>query len=306
MSELTPIAEPLSEYHFPVVDRFTPSCDQAGPLDTHLANPRWGTTPLDYVSWFDGLWHGGDPSQWGPEVFTSDAVMIDPTGTSIGAGPAASDFLLLFQHFPDLRGEVVSWSANDIEVMINWRFVVAKGRVCPVVDKFSFVHGLVSFRQAYFDTMMLLSYLAENFGSAPLTDYFIDRFWRTTSGGFGVLFVPSLIKAIATGLFHWPHIPPPPPEHVTATHDGSAIRLQWEPVEGAKSYTVKRATNAEGPYTWIAPYHLGTSYEDRGVQPGVKYHYVVCSNRTSTQLLPPVKRLRRLPGRKAAEQGGRA
>ena len=84
---------------------------------------RPGKSPIEqYVEWFNGIWHLGDPSGWNASVFTAQAVMIDPSGISQGAKQAASTFLLLFKYFPDLRGEVVSWAANEREVFINWRF----------------------------------------------------------------------------------------------------------------------------------------------------------------------------------------
>src|SRR5207244_7702865 len=111
--------------------------------------PEWSVegsekSPVEqYVEWFNGIWHTGDPSSWSAECFTPDAVMIDPAGISRGARQAAANFVLVFEYFPDLRGEVVSWAANDRELLINWRFrIVPKGSKTPllvaVIDKFSF------------------------------------------------------------------------------------------------------------------------------------------------------------------------
>lgn len=267
-----------SDYHFDVSDPFTPTPEQAPPLKDNLPNPLWGTTPLDYVIWFDKIWHTGDPSQWGPSVFTDGAVMIDVTGRSTGANIAASDFILLFKHFPALRGEVISWASNDTEIIINWRFVVSNGITVPVIDKFCFVKGLVSFRLAYFDTVMFLSYLAENYGSAQLTDYFVDRFFRMTSGSGGLLFLPKLLRALMKGIFLWTPIPLVAPTGLACTRSNGGIALRWNPVTGAKSYKVKRGTTNNGPFSWLAPTVEGTSYVDGTAVDGQTYYYVVCCN----------------------------
>lgn len=278
-----------SDYHFPVVDPFTPRADQAGDLDTNVRNGPWGDTPLSYVLWFDNLWFTGDPTGWGPEVFTPDAVMIDPTGTSTGAGIAASDFKLLFRFFPELRGEVVSWSRNNSEIFINWRFVVQNDRTCPVIDKFSFVEGRVSFRQAYFDTFTLLSYLASNYGTADLYDYFTERFLGSFGRGNSYLFIPSLVRAFGSGLFRWSSMPLPPPRRVAVTPEPAGIRVRWSELEGARSYRVKRGTDPKGPFHWVAAYEQGTEFLDKTAEAGKTYFYVVSSNRSDKPLLatPP-------------------
>jgi hypothetical protein len=274
-----------SDYRSDNADAYTPSADQAPPLQGNVSNKAiWGETPADYVAWFDKLWHTGDPSGWGPQVFTWNAIMLDAAGTSVGGAAAANDFLLLFQYFPDLRGEVMSWSHNDTEIFINWRFVVKKTLVCPVIDKFSFKGGLVSYRQAYFDTVMLLSYLAENYGSGPVVDYFVDRFVRASSGS-GVLFMPSLLWAFAKGLFRWTSIPPAPPEHLAAVPTNNSVMLTWEPVANARWYRVSRAATQAGPYPWIAQ-TAETHYEDKKLTSGTPYFYRISSINSEPPLEP--------------------
>lgn len=249
-----------------------------GPLDTNVANPRWGKTPEDYVEWFNRLWHTGDPSGWGPEVFTPNAIMLDPAGTSTGAAPAANDFLLLFKYFPNLRGEVMSWSRNENEIFINWRFVVTKRRECPVIDKFSFQNGLVSYREAYFDTVMLLGYLAENFGSGNVVDYFMDRFVNEL-GGSGVLFAPSLIATFVKGLFFWSTVPLEPPTGLTAKPGRRSVSLSWNPVPETIFYRVSRSNVLGGSYSWVG-HTKDTTWVDEKVNPGVPYFYKVCAQNT--------------------------
>ena len=275
-----------TDYDFFASDSYTPTPGQAPPLGDNIQSKIWGDTPLDFVEWFDSLWHTGDPSQWGPQVFTQDAVMIDSTGTSTGANQAAADFLLLFKYFPSLRGEVISWAHNDREILLNWRFIVTNDIHVPVIDKFSFVKGLVSFRMAYFDTMSLLSYLAENHGSGPLVDYFMDRFWESERG-LEVLFVPKLIWALLKGIFHWSALPLPAPTGVSATPGDGQVALRWNPVPGAASYTVKRAEALDGSYHWVAPQVQTNSHVDKHeIKAGTQYYYKICANCNATVTLP--------------------
>lgn len=267
-----------SDYSVGVADPYTPNPGQAGQLDLNVPNPRWGNTPQDYVEWFDRLWHTGDPSAWGPEVFTPNAIMLDAAGTSTGAAAAANDFLLLFKYFPNLRGEVVSWSRNDTEIFINWRFVVTKKRICPVIDKFSFTGGLVSYRQAYFDTVMLLGYLAENFGSGNVVDYFVDRFTNELRGT-GVLFAPGLILTFIQGLFYWSVVPLPPPTGLTAIPGHESVSLTWNPVPGTIYYRVSRSNVVDGSYTWIAQ-TKEPAFVDKSLKPGTTYFYRVSAQNT--------------------------
>ena len=273
-----------SDYSVGAADPYTPNLGQVGQLDLNVPNPRWGNTPQDYVEWFDRLWHTGDPSGWGPEVFTPNAIMLDPAGTSTGAAAAANDFLLLFQYFPNLRGEVVSWSRNNTEIFINWRFVVTKKRVCPVIDKFSFQGGLVSYRQAYFDTVMLLGYLAENFGSGNVVDYFVDRFVNEL-GGSGVLFLPGLLVTFIRGLFFWSTVPLSPPTGLTAVPGDCSVSLSWNPVPGTIFYRVSRSNVVGGTYSWIGQ-TKNTFYVDQGVKPGTTYFYRVSAQNTVPPELP--------------------
>lgn len=264
----------------------SPLPSDATPLDKNVSNKEfWGETPQSYVEWFHGLWQEGDPSRWGPEVFQPDAVMLDAAGRSFGAEAAASDFLLLFKYFPDLRGEVVSWGRNDYEILINWRFVIQKNRECPVIDKFSFQDGLVSYRQAYFDTVMLLGYLAENYGSGAVLDYFVDRFVSAQQGS-GVLFLPSLALTFIKGLFVWSDIPPLPPTGLTATPGPKSVALKWNKAHNAIWYRVSRSTSPTGAFRWIKQ-TTETQFVDYGVKPGTRYFYRVSSHNTVAPIQAP-------------------
>ncbi|MGZ7442820.1 fibronectin type III domain-containing protein [Paenibacillus sp. TH7-28] len=53
------------------------------------------------------------------------------------------------------------------------------------------------------------------------------------------------------------------------------VKLNWNAVGGADSYTVKRADNAGGPFEAIAETVTGTVYTDSNVINGTTYYYVI-------------------------------
>jgi hypothetical protein len=277
-------------YDSPDRDEFTPSYLEARPLKDNVGQRSDGTpipwidpkshkSPVEqYVEWFNGIWHTGDPSSWDETVFTNLAVMIDPTGISTGAKQAASNFLLLFEYYPDLRGEVVSWSANEREIFINWRFAVKRQDskqplLVPVIDKFCFADGRVSFRLAFFDVLTLMGYLSENYGQDRLLD-FISANSRQAGKTGGIQFLPRTIWNLFKGLFLWPRVKGL--TSVSAEPQAGVVNVKWEPVKEAVGYTVCRAPAVSGPYDPIAEVsqdHFG--YEDSAVKDGEAYWYYV-------------------------------
>ncbi len=299
----------------PETDRATPSYLEARPLKDNVGVrrndgtlPPWmevgdpSKSPTErYVEWFNGIWIQGDPSSWNATVFTNNAVTIDPSGVTTGAQESASNFLLLFRFFPELRGEVVSWAANDREIFINWRFRIpnkVKSRLpigpitqslqeqqggrdylVPVCDKFCFADGRVSFRLAYFDVITLVGYLSENFSANELYDYLIAFTWKSLTSG-GIPLLPKMLINLFLGLFVWP--PDPKSSGLSAVGGDGFVTLRWTRVPDAISYTVCRATSLEGPYE---PLPIGGTageqkieteiYYDRDVQNGTPYWYLV-------------------------------
>ena len=69
-------------------------------------------------------------------------------------------------------------------------------------------------------------------------------------------------------------VPPSAPTGLTATSGHNQIGLNWTPVLGAISYTVKRATVSGGPYSTIAS-PTTFSYTDATAINGITYYYVV-------------------------------
>jgi hypothetical protein len=299
----------------PSIDRFVPSDLEAKPLREHVGArrndgtwPPWvvegdpNKTPCEqYVEWFNYIWNNGDPSQWNATVFTNNAVNIDPSGMTTGAEESALNFVMLFRYFPELRGEVVSWGTNETELFINWRFRIpnkVKGRLpvgpitqtlqeqqggrdflVPVIDKFCFVDGRVSYRAAYFDIFTLIGHLSNNFSANQLYDYLIAWTWKAFTSGA----VPFLIKVFTNlflGLFVWP--PKPRDTGLVAFSGDKVITLRWDRVADAESYRLCRATAIEGPYDPLplgAPAHeqehVGTTYTDWNVKDGTPYWYTV-------------------------------
>jgi hypothetical protein len=243
-------------------------------------------TPAEqFVEWFNYIWHTGDPSFWGPSIFTADAIMIDPSGVYKGAKQTAGLFLLLFRFFPDLRGEVVSWAANEREIFINWRFALlqnenSKPLLVTVVDKFCFADGRISFNLAYYDVITLASYLAETAGQDQLFDFLFHNLRQARASG-GMQFLPRMLRNFAKGLFVWPA--PPQPTGLTAIPGNEFVKLDWPPVQDALSYKVCRASSIDGPYASPAASGAavkveGTSYIDRNVINGTPYWYSVSAS----------------------------
>jgi SnoaL-like protein len=301
-------------YDTPKTDRFTPSYLEARPLVTNVGTP-WDErrnifppwivegsqkSPSEqYVEWFNGIWHTGDPSSWNRDVFTNTAVTIDPSGVTRGADEAAANFRLLFQFFPELRGEVVSWAANDREIFINWRFRIRnkserlpigpitqflhdqqadRDFLVPVTDKFCFVEGRVSVRLATFDIITLIGYLSDNYGADELYDFLIAYFWQSTFSG-GVAFLPRMLVNLFLGLFVWQ---PLQPVSLYAEASDGVVRLRWEPVKDAVAYRITRATALAGNYVSprldgkdVVLYKPPLTYDDWDVTNETPYWYLV-------------------------------
>jgi len=294
-------------YNSPEQDEFTPSYLEAQPLVDNVGRRKDGSYPIwinphshkspseQYVEWFNGIWHTGDPSSWNESVFTNLAVMIDPSGVSKGAKQAAANFILIFKYFPELRGEVVSWAANEREILINWRFrILRKGSktplLVPVVDKFCFVDGRVSFRLANFDILTFIGYLSENFGNDQLYDY-LDANLSLARRTGGIQKLQRMLWNLVKGVFVW-QATAEPTGLVTIPGDG-AVLLRWSPVEGAVSYKVTRAESISGDYLLAddpgSDRIHGTTYTDVNVVNGRAYWYLVSPNLPPWHPVPPVR-----------------
>jgi hypothetical protein len=168
--------------------------------------------------------------------------------------------------------------------MINWRFEVVRGKnaapqLVPVLDKFCFVDGRVSFRLAYFDLVSLASYLSERFGQDHLLDYLGASSRNAMSTG-GIQSLPRTIWNLIRGAFRW--LPSPTPSGLTAFAADQSITLWWPHVKDATYYRVCRADSIGGTYTPIsgqifpqAPELPYLSFIDNAVENGASYWYTV-------------------------------
>jgi fibronectin type 3 domain-containing protein len=68
--------------------------------------------------------------------------------------------------------------------------------------------------------------------------------------------------------------PPAPPTGLAASGGERQVALSWQPVPGASSYAIKRATQPGGPFM-TAAVAQGTSHVDRDVDARHTYHYTV-------------------------------
>jgi pectate lyase/pectin methylesterase-like acyl-CoA thioesterase len=69
---------------------------------------------------------------------------------------------------------------------------------------------------------------------------------------------------------------PVKPAGLKASANEGSVSLAWDPVSGAASYSVKRATVSGGPYTSLTTTGQ-TSFEDTGVTNGTTYYYVAAA-----------------------------
>ncbi len=76
-------------------------------------------------------------------------------------------------------------------------------------------------------------------------------------------------------------LPPLAPTGLTTTPGSGQVNLSWTASAGATSYTILRATSANGPYTTLATGVTGTSYADTSALPGWTYHYAVSAGNSA-------------------------
>lgn len=102
------------------------------------------------------------------------------------------------------------------------------------------------------------------FSADPFLDGRVDDF-RIYAGAL----TSSQIASVMAPLI------PAPPQSVSANSSGGQTSLSWTAVSGASSYTVKRATSSDGPFTSIATGVTSTKYVDASAINGATYYYVI-------------------------------
>ena len=79
-----------------------------------------------------------------------------------------------------------------------------------------------------------------------------------------------------------PHVPYPP-TGVTATPGDGQATLDWAASAGAAHYTIRRASQAAGPYETAGTVQAVSTYCDRGLKNGQAYYYTVSAGNAAGQ-----------------------
>jgi len=231
-----------------------------------------------FVEWFNAIWHSGDPDGWDASAFTEDAVAIDPWGVSTGSEDAASTMLRMLRHFPELRGEVISWASNADEVFVEWRLRLQRAPERPpllttVADRFRFSGGRIGFRSSNFDLVNLTAYLAEAGHRGEIYEFYSESLERRSEER-SVRVIPRTLRSALAEFWRWRV-----PEDRSGLHaipgDGS-VALEWRRRDQAISYQVYRATSMCGPYQLTGETETNR-YIDSRLSNGTVYWYVVAA-----------------------------
>ncbi|MCU6790854.1 cohesin domain-containing protein [Paenibacillus sp. WQ 127069] len=76
---------------------------------------------------------------------------------------------------------------------------------------------------------------------------------------------------------------PQVPTGLLATADDSQVNLVWNPIPGVTSYSVKRSTTSNGPYSVIASGVTTATYTDISAVNGTSYYYVISAMITGAE-----------------------
>jgi cellulose 1,4-beta-cellobiosidase len=82
---------------------------------------------------------------------------------------------------------------------------------------------------------------------------------------------PPSVRARAT-----PQPAPPAPKSLEGSAGENRVLLTWAPAAGAGSYSIRRASSPEGPFSEIASI-VTTTFTDRSVVTGTTYYYKVAA-----------------------------
>jgi len=81
------------------------------------------------------------------------------------------------------------------------------------------------------------------------------------------------------------------PAGVTATPGRDQVSLRWNPIEGAATYSLRRATDEAGPYALVSANILKPVCTDTALAGGLAYYYTVTATKGGHESVdsPPVK-----------------
>ncbi|MDQ0871556.1 pectin methylesterase-like acyl-CoA thioesterase/lysophospholipase L1-like esterase [Paenibacillus sp. V4I3] len=79
---------------------------------------------------------------------------------------------------------------------------------------------------------------------------------------------------------------PAAPDGVAVNPGNNKVALQWNPVPGAASYSVKRAVSFAGPYTVLSAGLTGTNANDDTALNGTTYYYIVAATSANGEGAP--------------------
>jgi len=141
-------------------------------------------TPQGFFDFLNRIWtYKVDPSNFGPSVFTPNALLIDPFATICGGLWGSLYFQTLFAFFPNLSGVHLDYAVNETQFYVNWGFVTTGGRteiLVPVCDIFCLSNGLVNYRLSLFDLVGFVRALLMAYGGTDpmLEGNLQERMWR--------------------------------------------------------------------------------------------------------------------------------
>ncbi|MEK3883731.1 S-layer homology domain-containing protein [Paenibacillus sp. PL2-23] len=184
---------------------------------------------------------------------TMDGVYLDGSlSASAAASPLASTAA------PEAPGQLFA-AIRDTEVGITWTEVpnavgykISRSSISG--ESYSVVATVDGVSTSYLDQ-----------GLTVHTDYYYTVTAYNASGD----------SLASPELYARTEYPPLAPQGLTAIPGHSTIKLQWQPVADAVSYTLKRASSSGGSYSVLASGLTAPAYEDSNLQNGETYFYVV-------------------------------
>jgi hypothetical protein len=138
--------------------------------DSDAGAPRHqGWNPQGFVNHLAAGWQLGDPDAFIAHfrpLIHPDVTSLQPlSAPAIGIDALENQFRGLFQLLPGVTATVRSWGSAEPNVFVEFE-LRAPARRHPLLlhtcDRFTLHHGQIAERAVYFDTVILLRFLARN------------------------------------------------------------------------------------------------------------------------------------------------